>query len=181
MSKIPSRDREGAVIQRSRGHLAHAVCFFYLALAGLSFAQQYTISTVAGGAPPSTPVAATSISIGQPQRVAVDAAGSFYFSSLNCVFKVDGSSTLTRIAGNSRAGYSGDGGAATQAQLNAPAGLAIDGAGDIFIADAGNNVVREVTPDGKIQTIAGNGTQGYSGDFGVATQAQLHSPSGVAV
>jgi uncharacterized protein (TIGR03437 family) len=147
----------------------------------LSFAQQYTISTIAGGAPPSTPVAATSISIGRPQRVTVDGVGNFYFTSLNCVFKVDSSGTLTRIAGNSRAGYSGDGGPATQAQLNAPVGLAIDGGGDIFIADLGNNVVREVTPSGNIQTVAGNGTQGYSGDFGVATQAQLHSPSGVAV
>jgi uncharacterized protein (TIGR03437 family) len=160
---------------------ACAVGFVFLSLTSFSFAQQYTIRTIAGGAPPSTPVAATSISVGRPQRVTIDASGSFYFTSLNCVFKVDGGGTLTRIAGNSRAGYSGDGGAATQAQLNAPAGLAIDGAGDIFIADAGNNVVREVTPDGKIQTIAGNGTQGYSGDFGVATQAQLHSPSGVAV
>ena len=159
---------------------ACTVSFVFLCLTSLSFAQ-YTISTIAGGAPPSTPVAATSISIGQPQRVTVDAAGNFYFTSFNCVFKVDGSGTLTRIAGNSRAGYSGDGGPATQAQLNAPAGLAIDGAGDMFIADAGNNAVREVTPDGKIQTIAGNGTQGYSGDFGPATQAQLHSPSGVAV
>jgi uncharacterized protein (TIGR03437 family) len=161
--------------------LAHAVYFLYLAPAGLCFAQQYTISTVAGGAPPFTPVAATSISIGQPQRVAVDTAGNFYFTSLNCVLKVDGNGTLTRIAGNSRAGYSGDGGPATQAQLNSPAGLAVDSTGDIFIADAGNNVVRGVTPDGNIHTIAGNGTQGYSGDFGVATQAQLHSPSGVAV
>ena len=111
----------------------------------------------------------------------MEAAGNFYFTSLNGLFKVDGGGTLTRIAGNSRAGYSGDGGPATQAQLNVPAGLAIDASGDVFIADAGNNVVREVTRDGKIQTVAGNGTQGYSGDFAVATQAQLHSPSGVAV
>ena len=162
-------------------HRAREISSILFALAGLSFAQQYTIFTIAGGAPPSTPVAATSISIGQPQRVTVDAAGNFYFTSLNCVFKVDTSGTLTRIAGNSRAGYSGDGGPAIQAQLNAPAGLAIDGTGDIFIADLGNNVVREVTPNGNIGTVAGNGTQGDSGDFGVAIQAQLHSPSGVAV
>jgi len=162
-------------------HRARVISSILFALAGPSFAQQYTISTIAGGAPPSTPVAATSISIGHPQRVTVDASGNFYFTSLNSVFKVDNSGTLTRIAGNSRAGYSGDGGPAIQAQLNVPAGLAIDGTGDIFIADLGNNVVREVTLNGNIQTVAGNGTQGYSGDFGVATQAQLHSPSGVAV
>ncbi len=175
--------RVGQAISPAEGslHRAPAISSILFAFAGLSFAQQYTISTIAGGAPPSTPVAATSISIGHPQRVTVDAAGNFYFTSLNCVFKVDNSGTLTRIAGNSRAGYSGDGGPAIRAQLNAPAGLAIDGTGDIFIADLGNNVVREVTPDGNIQTVAGNGTQGYSGDFGVATQAQLHAPSGVAV
>jgi trimeric autotransporter adhesin len=173
----------GQALSPAMGSLQRMAAFAIelVSVAGLSFAQQYTISTVAGGAPPSTPVPATSISIGQPQRVTVDAAGNIYFTSLNCVFKVDGSGTLTRIAGNSRPGYSGDGGAATQAQLHAPAGLATDASGDIFIADTANNVVREVTPDGKIQTVAGNGTQGYSGDFGPATQAQLHSPSGVAV
>ena len=162
-------------------HRAYAAGCALLALAGSSFAQQYTISTIAGGAPPATPAPATSVSIGRPQRVAVDRAGNVYFTSLNCVFKLDAGGTLTRVAGNSRAGYSGDGGPATQAQLNDPAGMAIDSSGDIFIADTGNNVVREATPDGKIQTVAGNGTPGYSGDFDVATQAQLHAPSGVAV
>jgi trimeric autotransporter adhesin len=151
-----------------------------LASAGVTFAQQYTISTVAGGVPPATPVAAAGISVGQPQRVTVDSAGNLYFTSLNCVFEVVGG-TLTLIAGNSRAGYSGDGGPATQAQLNAPQGMAIDPYGDIFIADTGNNVVREVTPDGKINTFAGNGTVGYTGDQGPANQAQLHAPAGVAV
>jgi trimeric autotransporter adhesin len=152
-----------------------------LASAASSYAQQYIVSTIAGGAPPATPVAATSISIGQPNRVTVDSSGNVYFTSLNCVFEVNTSGTLTRLAGNSRAGYSGDGGPAVQAQLNSPAGLAIDSLGDIFIADTANNVVREVTPDGNILTFAGNGTPGYSGDNGPATQAQLHGPAGVAV
>jgi trimeric autotransporter adhesin len=163
------------------GNGARVVCLGVLAGAGLALGQQqYAISTIAGGAPPATPAAATGTSVGEPRRVTMDSAGNLYFSSLNCVFKVSGG-TLTLIAGNSRAGYSGDGGAAVHAQLNSPAGLAFDQNGDLFIADAGNNVVREVTPNGIIQTVAGNGTIGYSGDQGPATQAQLHTPSGVAV
>ncbi|MBV9503375.1 MAG: hypothetical protein JO323_00050 [Acidobacteriia bacterium] len=157
------------------------VCCGVLSSAALASAQQYTISTVAGGAPPAVPVAAASASIGQPQRVMVDTAGNVYFTSLNCVFQLSTSGTLTVVAGNSRAGYAGDGGPAAQAQLNAPTGLAIDSYGDIFIGDTGNNRVREITPDGNITTFAGNGTPGYSGDGGPGTQAQLHSPMGVAV
>ncbi len=149
--------------------------------AGLAVAQQYTVSTVAGGAPPSTPVAAKNISIGLPQRVVVDGSGNLYFTSLNCVFRLDTSGVLTRVAGNSRAGFSGDGGPATQAQLNLPAGLALDSAGDIFIADSGNNRIREMTKDGTINTFAGSGNPGYAGDSFPASGAQMLSPSGVAV
>lgn len=152
-----------------------------LAGAGLQFAQQYTISTVAGGAPPSTPVAGAAISIGQPQRITTDASGNLFFTSLNCVFRLDGKGVLTLVAGNSRAGFGGDGGPATRAQLNAPRGLAVDSSGDVFIADTGNNVVREVTAAGQIQTVAGTGTPGFSGDGGPATQALLQAPTGVAV
>ncbi len=170
----PKHNRKGNVA-------AHAISSIFL-LSGLSFAQQYTVSTIAGGAPPATPVAATAISTGNTQRVTVDPAGNVYFSSsLNCVFEISTSGTLTLIAGNSRAGYSGDGGPATQAQLHSPNGLAVDGSGDVFIADTANNVVREVMPNGIITTFAGNGTAGYTGDLGPATQAQLHGPAGVAV
>ncbi|HJT88176.1 MAG TPA: NHL repeat-containing protein, partial [Bryobacteraceae bacterium] len=162
---------------------AFAVCLAGLGLAGgaPALAQQYTISTIAGGAPPATPVPATSAAIGPPQRVAVDAGGNVYFSSSNSVFKIDAKGLLTRIAGNSRAGFSGDGGPAVQAQLNSPEGVAIDGSGDVFIADTGNNRVREVTPDGNINTVAGTGVPGWEGDGGPANQALLHAPMGVAV
>jgi uncharacterized protein (TIGR03437 family) len=148
-----------------------------------AFAQQYSIATVAGGAPPSTPVSALSTTIGQPRRVAVDGAGNAYFSSGNSVFKVSGG-TLTLVAGNSRPGFSGDGSAAVNAQLNAPTGVAVDASGRVYIADTLNNRVRVVTADGIIRTFAGNGAVGsprYVGDEGAATDANLQHPSGVAV
>ena len=85
-------------------------------------------------------------------------------------------------AGNGIAGYTGDNGPATAAELTSPWGLAFDSAGDLFIADADNNVVREVVKaTGDIITVAGNGTAGYSGDGGPATAAELNGPDGVAV
>jgi uncharacterized protein (TIGR03437 family) len=158
-----------------------------LAGASLALAQQYSISTVAGGAPPATPAAAASVSIGQPTRVALDASGNLYFSGSNCVFKIDARGTVTLIAGNSRAGFSGDGGLAVNAQLNAPQGIAIDAAGNIYIADSRNNRVRLVSPPGIITTFAGTGVispgggPANYGDGGPATSALLHLPMGVAV
>ena len=152
-----------------------------LASGTILLGQSYTISTLAGGAPIATPVAATNASMGPPQRVALDGGGNLYFSSANSVFKVDGSGSLTVVAGNSRAGYSGDGDAATQAQLNQPQGIAVAKDGTLYIADTGNHVVRVVTPDGNINTFAGNGSAGYTGDAGLAIYAQLDRPVGVAV
>ena len=135
--------------------------------------QQYVVSTFAGGAPPATPVSALSAYFGSPGGVAVDKGGNIYFSSLNSVFKVDSSETLTRVAGNSRRGYSGDGGSAVAAQLDTPEGLAVDAAGNIYIADIGNQRVRKVSVDGTITTVAGDGNTGYSGDDGPAVAARL--------
>src|SRR5580658_9666619 len=92
-------------------------------------AQQFTISTFAGGVPPVTPAPALETSIGYPQALAADASGNIYFTGLNCIFKLDSSGILTVVAGNGRQGFSGDGGPATQAQLSLPepyAGDAID-------------------------------------------------------
>ncbi len=146
-----------------------------------AFAQSYRISTVAGGSGPATPAAATSVAIGQPHRLAADAAGNVYFGSMNSVFKLDTKGVLTVVAGNSRPGFSGDGGPATSAQLNGPEGLAVDSAGNLYIADADNDVVRMVTPGGIISTVAGVRITGYSGDGGAATEARLSHPSGLAV
>ena len=182
------RRRIGMPLKRhngiSPGLTTRMLRFSILLLAGTAaLAQQYTISTVAGGAPPATPVAALSTSIGQPRKLAIS-GGNLYFSSGNSVFKIDGSGTLTLVAGNSRAGFSGDGGPAVNAQLNAPQGLALDSAGNLYIADSLNNRVRMVNTTGVITTFAGNGTvnpPGFWGDGGPATNASLHLPTGVAV
>jgi uncharacterized protein (TIGR03437 family) len=147
-------------------------------------AQQYVISTLAGGAPPANAASAAGVSIGQPNRVAVDGSGNVYFSSLNSVFKLGTNGSLALVAGNSRAGFSGDGGPAVNAQLNSPRGLALDSSGNLYIADALNNRVRMVTAAGIISTFAGNGLPGaYQavGDWSPAPQGNLHLPSGVAV
>jgi transposase-like protein/sugar lactone lactonase YvrE len=88
---------------------------------------------------------------------------------------------IVTFAGNGTAGYSGDGGPAAEAQLFRPWDIALDRAGNVFIADAGAHVIRRVDPSGTIATVAGNGRRGYSGDGGPATAATLHGPTGVAV
>jgi uncharacterized protein (TIGR03437 family) len=153
-----------------------------LGAATLAPAQQYTITTVAGGAPP-RPGSAVSTSIGQPRKMLL-AGSSLYFSSGNSVFKIDGSGNLTLIAGNSRAGFSGDGGPAVNAQLNSPGGMAFDSSGNLYVADTLNNRVRMVNPQGIISTFAGNGgisVPGFWGDGGPATAAQIHGPVQIAV
>jgi uncharacterized protein (TIGR03437 family) len=157
-----------------------------LAGSSLGLAQQYTLTTAAGGAPPTTPVTATNISIGQTSRVTVDSKGNTYFSSGNAVFKIDTSGNLTLVAGNSRPGYSGDGGPAIQAQLNGPQGLAVGPSGNLYIADSVNNRVRVVNTSGVINTFAGTGQSSPGGggtfnDGGLAINGLLRLPSGVCV
>ena len=118
-----------------------------------------------------------------PQSVALDATGNLYIADWfnNVVREVTVNGNITTVAGNGTRGYSGDGGPAISAQLSFPYALAFDRAGDLFIADSSNDVIREVTPDGNITTVAGTNVPGYSGDGGPATNAQLYDPSGVAV
>ena len=159
---------------------AHRVLGFLL-FGGSVWAQQYVISTIAGGAPPTTPNRALAASIGDPTRVATDGAGNVYFGSLHSVFKVDAAGTLTRFAGNGRAGNSGDGGPALAAQLSFPMGIAIDAAGNVFVADRDASVVRKIAANGTITTVAGSGTPGYTGDGGAAISAQINGPFGIAL
>jgi uncharacterized protein (TIGR03437 family) len=87
--------------------------------------------------------------------------------------------TITTFAGNGQAGFSGDGGPATQAMINRVDALAVDGNGNVYMADERNNRVRKVDKNGVITTFAGAGTPGFSGDGGPAAQAQLNAPTGV--
>jgi len=150
-----------------------ALAFVFVSTAAV--AQQYVISTVAGGAPPPTPNAAVSASLVGPYGVAADGSGNIYFSSNHSVFRIDTSGIMTRIAGTGHPGYSGDGGSALAAQLNTPAGPAVDSSGAVFIADVGNNRIRRVTPNGSIATVVGGGTgnsiQNLSGPHGVAVDS----------
>jgi uncharacterized protein YjdB len=127
--------------------------------------------------------AATSAYLYYPQGVAADASGNIYIAdnSNYRVRKVSPSGVITTIAGNGSYGFSGDGGAATAAALNGVVDVAADAAGNVYIADQGNQRIRKVNTSGIISTVAGNGGYGFSGDGGQATAAHLYSPSGIAV
>src|SRR5579859_6044781 len=103
------------------------------------------------------------------------------YASVASGFQVSGQiAIITTVAGNGTQGFSGDGGPAASAWV-APSGVAVDASGNLFIADAFNNRIREVSASGIITTVAGNGTAGFSGDGGPAVSASLNSPEGVAV
>ncbi|MGA2248150.1 MAG: immunoglobulin domain-containing protein, partial [Verrucomicrobiota bacterium] len=126
---------------------------------------------------------ATNASLHAPASVAVDGSGNLFIADTdnNAIREVGTNGLITTVAGNGRAGYSGDGGVATHASLSFPTGVAVDGSGNLFIADTGNNSIREVGTNGLITTVAGNGTAGYSGDGNMATNASLDVPSAVTV
>ena len=145
-----------------------------------------TITTVLGrgGAVSSREgVLATEAHLYNPIGVAVGGFGNLYISnySTHRILRVDAFGTITTVAGTGAAGFSGDGGPATEAQLNRPSNVALDSSGNLYIADTGNQRIRKVDAGGTITTVAGTGTQGSSGDGGAATAAQLNNPIGVAL
>jgi hypothetical protein len=120
----------------------------------------------------------------QPNEVCCDSLDHIYFAdSLNhYVWKLDGNTgAMTKVAGNGTSGFSGDGGPATECQLDTPRGVAIGPFGDIYIADTNNDRIRKVSLSGNITTVAGTGSAGYSGDGGLATNAELRKPTSVFV
>lgn len=128
---------------------------------------------------------AVTAELNSPSSVAVDASGNVYVADTqnNVVREViSASNQILTVAGTGAAGYSGDGAAATKAELDAPAGVALDALGNLYIADSSNSVIRLVhLANGIISTFAGNGTAGYSGDGGNPGNAELNNPTGVAV
>ncbi|HEX4593252.1 MAG TPA: SBBP repeat-containing protein [Bryobacteraceae bacterium] len=161
--------------------------FIGILFAGGALAQQYTITTIAGTAGiqgfAGDSGAAVSAQLNFPAGITVDKSGNIYIADglNNRVRKISGG-VMTTIAGNGTAGFTGDSGSATSAELKNPTGVAVDASGNIYIADSGNNVVRKVA-NGTITTFAGNNGAGagYSGDSASATGAQLNNPVGVAV
>ena len=126
---------------------------------------------------------ATNASLEYPNGVALDPVGKLYIADLenDRIRKIDTNGIITTVAGNDTEGYSGDGGAATNASLFYPAGVDLDAVGNLYIADQNNNRIRMVATNGIISTVAGNGNYGYSGDGGQATNASLHAPEGMAL
>ena len=117
-----------------------------------------------------------------PIAVAVDASGDVYIGEFaGDVRKITPDGIINRIAGIGIRGYGGDNGPAISAQLNQPYGLAVDSAGNLYIADSANNRIRKVDPSGVITTIGGTGQQGFSGDGGPAIKAQLNDPTRLAL
>ncbi|MGZ3863778.1 MAG: NHL domain-containing protein [Bacteroidia bacterium] len=152
----------------------------FSAVIGTAGAQ--TISTFAGSGTAGFSgdgTVATSAQLHGPYGTCFDQNGNFYIAdALNHrIRKISVSGIITTIAGNGAAGYAGDGSLATSAQLNRPTDVAVDNAGNIFIADELNNVIRKINTSGIITTYAGTGVSGFSGDGGLATSAQLTRPN----
>jgi DNA-binding CsgD family transcriptional regulator/sugar lactone lactonase YvrE len=141
-----------------------------------TFAGTGTAGNVGDGGP------AVQAQLDLPQGLAVDSAGNVYIAdTLNHrVRRVGADGMITTVAGTGEAGYTGDGKPGLVAKLNLPTGLAIGFGDTLFIADTGNNVIRQIALDGAIHTVAGTGEAGYRGDPGDALDAVLHAPGGIA-
>jgi hypothetical protein len=116
---------------------------------------------------------ATNAMLNYPQGLAVDAAGNLFIAESKRIRKVGTNGIITTVAGNGTYGFSGDGGQATNAALSTPPRLAVDASGNLFLADYDNYRVRRVGTDGIITTVAGNGTNGFTGDGGLATNTTV--------
>ncbi len=158
--------------------------FLGLLLCSLPGSCQDLVNTVAGSSWSfSLGPTATQTPLGTPPAIAVDSSGNVYFtdSQNNLVFRLNSSGVLTILAGTGTAGFSGDMGPATSAQLNDPEGIAVDSALNVYVADRANHRVRVITAAGMIATVVGTGVAGNSGDKGPASQAQLNAPKALAL
>jgi len=145
-----------------------------------------TITTVAGNGTQGSAGdggVALNAELDYPDGVAIDGFGNLYIANVgsNTIRKVDTAGTITRVAGTTgQAGFSGDGGRAIEAKLNAPKRVTVTSTGIIYVVDKGNDRIRKIDTNGIITTVVGNG-KGYGGDGGSATGALLNSPGDVAI
>ena len=118
-----------------------------------------------------------------PNHLVADAKGNLFIADTanHRVRKISTHGVITTVAGTGKNGFSGDGGPAIEAELGAPAAIAIDADGNVYIAEFFNHRIRKITTDGTITTIAGTGTPGYNGDGQPAIESQIGEPTGVAV
>ena len=125
---------------------------------------------------------ATQAKLNIPAGLAFDKRGNLFIADRNNhrIRRVDSRGIITTIAGTGTAGFSGDGGPATKAQLNHPSGIAFDNKGNLFFSDRSNERIRTIDSSGKIRTYAGNGKEGFKGDSGPALEASLDKPFGIA-
>jgi sugar lactone lactonase YvrE len=175
--------RSAATARGGRAWKVLAAMILLMVLAGEAAAQHYRFTRIAGGyigdgADPAKAGMTNTIGL------AIDGGGNLYVAQRgeNRIRRIDaGSHAVSTYAGTGEPGYGGDGGAATDARLWQPLGLAVDGAGNLYVADAANHRIRRIDADGTIRTIAGNGTNGYAGDGGLAVDAELREPYGLAL
>jgi large repetitive protein len=181
--------RSGAIVLVDSANAA-VLATEYLSGTGvgpLSVMEAGELLTVAGNGHLTTEgdsTVALNTAINQPLGTALDGAGDLYFtdSGGNLIRMVTPAGVISTLAGTGAAGFSVDGTLAVNAQINTPSAIVVDGAGNIFFSDSGNNIIREINAVTKmIVTVAGNRAQGYSGDAGPATMATLFSPEGLAI
>ncbi len=136
-----------------------------------------TASSTGDGGP------ATSAALFRPNGIVATTTGDIYIADYgnNRIRKIDAAGIITRFAGSGVAGYSGDNGAATAANIKGPWDIAMDASGNLFVSDALNHRIRKISTAGIITTVAGTGTAGYSGDGAAASVAQINTPTGIAI
>ena len=172
------------MVHRTRFLLLSGLICASLVAADQPAAQIYTIQSVAGSNSVGDGGPALAALFSQTEGIAVDGHGNIYVADAgaNRVRKIAADGTISTVAGTGVPGFAGDGGPANAATLNQPYGLALDGAGDLFIADLGNARIRKMTTDGNIQTVAGGGSIAQSKALGgPAVDAQFNAPRNVAV
>jgi sugar lactone lactonase YvrE len=152
---------------------------------GYSDVPETVVDTVLGSGrmEPKEGVPATQSGLNEPSGITTASDGSFYVSDRanHVVLKVGPDGIVSRAVGTGAAGYSGDGGAGRDAALHDPAGLVLDGEGNLFISDSGNHRIRRLDKSGILTTLAGNGASGSSGDGGAAISASLDTPTALAL